>query len=82
MSLNDRRTLRGLEPGREDIILAGAVVAQELMVRYGYVSMLVSDWGLREGIVLDLYGKWATSVITRRTATFLKTATRLRNGVQ
>jgi exopolyphosphatase/guanosine-5'-triphosphate,3'-diphosphate pyrophosphatase len=55
MSLNDRRILRGLEPGREDIILAGAVVAQEIMARYRYVSMLVSDWGLREGIVLDLY---------------------------
>jgi exopolyphosphatase/guanosine-5'-triphosphate,3'-diphosphate pyrophosphatase len=57
MSLNDRRILRGLEPGREDIILAGAVVAQEIMARYRYVSMLVSDWGLREGIVLDLYEK-------------------------
>lgn len=57
MSLNDRRTLRGVEPGREDIILAGAVVAQEIMERYGYASMLVSDWGLREGIVLDLYEK-------------------------
>ncbi len=53
--LDERRAIRGLEQGREDIIFAGAVVAQEIMARYGYRSMLVSDWGLREGIVLDLY---------------------------
>ena len=56
-SLKKRRTIPGLEPGREDIILAGAVIAQEIMRRFGYTSMLVSDWGLREGIVLDLYEK-------------------------
>ncbi len=53
----ERRLMPGLEQGREDIVLAGAVVAQELMGRYGYGEMLVSDWGLREGIVLDLYRK-------------------------
>jgi exopolyphosphatase/guanosine-5'-triphosphate,3'-diphosphate pyrophosphatase len=52
-----RREMAGLERGREDIVLAGAVVAQEIMERYGYPEMLVSDWGLREGIVLDLYEK-------------------------
>jgi exopolyphosphatase/guanosine-5'-triphosphate,3'-diphosphate pyrophosphatase len=55
LTLGERRALRGLEPGREDIILAGAVVAQEIMVRFGYASVLVSDWGLREGILLDLF---------------------------
>jgi len=56
-SLEERRMIRGLEPGREDIILAGAVILQEIMRRFGYTSLLVSDWGLREGIVLDLYEK-------------------------
>jgi exopolyphosphatase/guanosine-5'-triphosphate,3'-diphosphate pyrophosphatase len=56
-SLAERRKIRGLEPGREDIILAGAVILQEIMHRFGYNSMLVSDWGLREGIVLDMYEK-------------------------
>ncbi len=55
LSLSARRTIPGLEPGREDIILAGAIVAQEIMHRFQYTSMLVSDRGLREGIVLDLY---------------------------
>jgi len=54
-TLKERSTIRGLEKGREDIILAGAVVAQEIMKLFGFSTMIVSDWGLREGIVLDLY---------------------------
>jgi exopolyphosphatase/guanosine-5'-triphosphate,3'-diphosphate pyrophosphatase len=56
-TLDARRTIAGLEAGREDIILAGAVVAQEIMERCEARQMLVSDWGLREGIVFDLYEK-------------------------
>ncbi len=55
MPLKQRRTLAGLESGREDIILAGAIVCQEIMELCGKQDLLVSDWGLREGIVLDLY---------------------------
>jgi exopolyphosphatase/guanosine-5'-triphosphate,3'-diphosphate pyrophosphatase len=54
-TLKERRSLPGLEAGREDIILAGAMVTGEIMERFGFSTMLVSDWGLREGIVLDLY---------------------------
>jgi exopolyphosphatase/guanosine-5'-triphosphate,3'-diphosphate pyrophosphatase len=56
-TLDDRRKITGLEHGREDIILAGAIIAQEIMDRSGMREMLVSDWGLREGIVFDLYEK-------------------------
>jgi len=56
-SLHERRALAGLEPGREDIILPGAIIAQTIMKRYAYQEMLVSDWGLREGIVVDLMVK-------------------------
>jgi exopolyphosphatase/guanosine-5'-triphosphate,3'-diphosphate pyrophosphatase len=56
-TIEDRKGIRGVEKGREDIILAGAVIAQEIMERSGHVSLLVSDGGLREGIVLDLYEK-------------------------
>jgi exopolyphosphatase/guanosine-5'-triphosphate,3'-diphosphate pyrophosphatase len=52
-----RSGIAGLERGREDIILAGAVIAQEIMERSGATEMLVSDWGLREGIVFDLQEK-------------------------
>lgn len=56
-TIRDRKKIRGLEEGREDIILAGAVIAQEIMIWSGHVSMIVSDGGLREGIIVDLYEK-------------------------
>jgi exopolyphosphatase / guanosine-5'-triphosphate,3'-diphosphate pyrophosphatase len=57
MTLDERSSIRGLEAGREDIILAGAIVTKEIMKYFGYSSLIVTDWGLREGIVLDLYEK-------------------------
>jgi exopolyphosphatase/guanosine-5'-triphosphate,3'-diphosphate pyrophosphatase len=56
-TLSERIDMAGLDHGREDIILAGAMIVQEIMERYGYGNILVSDWGLREGIVMDLYEK-------------------------
>ena len=55
--LAERSVIPGLEPGREDIILAGAIVAEESMMYFGYERMIVSDWGLREGILFDLYDR-------------------------
>jgi exopolyphosphatase/guanosine-5'-triphosphate,3'-diphosphate pyrophosphatase len=57
LTLEERRSVRGLERGREDIILAGAVITRELMDRFGCATLTVSDGGLREGIVLDLYDR-------------------------
>lgn len=54
-ALKRRREIPGLEPGREDIILAGAIITQEIMKRFGFTELRVSDWGLREGILFDLY---------------------------
>ena len=54
-TLVQRRRIPGLEPGREDIILAGAMIAQEIMARCSARELLVSDWGLREGIVFELF---------------------------
>jgi exopolyphosphatase / guanosine-5'-triphosphate,3'-diphosphate pyrophosphatase len=54
-TLSDRKRIPGLEAGREDIILAGAIIAQEVMRRTAKHGMLVSDWGLREGILFDRF---------------------------
>lgn len=53
-SCAQRRGMAGLEPGREDVILAGALILRQIMETLGFTSCLVSDLGLREGIVLDL----------------------------
>ncbi len=52
-----RRELTGLEPGREDIILAGTLILTEAMERFGFADCLVSDYGLREGVLIDRWQK-------------------------
>lgn len=53
----ERRALPGLEPGREDLILAGTGILLETMERFGFAECLVSDYGLREGVLLDRWQK-------------------------
>ena len=50
----DRVGLPGLEKGREEVIAAGAIIIWTIMETLGTSSVLVSDLGLREGVLLDL----------------------------
>jgi exopolyphosphatase/guanosine-5'-triphosphate,3'-diphosphate pyrophosphatase len=54
LPLARRRAVPGLEPGRADIILAGATVCTAAMECFGFRDLRVSEGGLREGIVLHL----------------------------
>jgi exopolyphosphatase / guanosine-5'-triphosphate,3'-diphosphate pyrophosphatase len=47
-----RRRLRGLKPERADVILAGAIVIEELMRLGGYLTMIVCTHGVRDGLLL------------------------------
>jgi len=67
-TLLERAKLPGLEQGRADIVLAGAIIVQEILQRYGFFRMLVSDWGLREGIVFDLHDRIDGARISGRDA--------------
>jgi len=49
-----RRGMPGLELGREDVIVAGVLILRTVMETLGYQECLVSDLGLREGILIDL----------------------------
>jgi len=49
-----RRGMPGLEVGREDVIFAGVLILRTVMETLGYRDCLVSDLGLREGILIDL----------------------------
>ena len=53
----ERRALIGLEPGRVDLILGGALILLAVMERFGFAECLVSDYGLREGILIDRWQK-------------------------
>jgi exopolyphosphatase/guanosine-5'-triphosphate,3'-diphosphate pyrophosphatase len=50
----DRVGLPGLEKGREEVIAAGAIIIRTIMETLGMSSLLVSDLGLREGVLIDL----------------------------
>jgi exopolyphosphatase / guanosine-5'-triphosphate,3'-diphosphate pyrophosphatase len=52
VNLDDRRQLPGLKPSRADIIVAGAVVLDELLRLGGYQSLLVAEHGVRHGVLL------------------------------
>jgi exopolyphosphatase/guanosine-5'-triphosphate,3'-diphosphate pyrophosphatase len=48
-----RRRMRGLKAERADIILAGAILIEEVMVFGGYLTLVVCTRGVRDGILLD-----------------------------
>ena len=50
----ERIGLPGLEKNREEVIAAGAIIIQTIMETLGQDKCLVSDLGLREGVVIDL----------------------------
>jgi len=50
-----RGKLPGLDPGRADIILAGALILEQVVAEFGIDSMTFSDYALREGVLLDAW---------------------------
>ncbi len=50
----DRVGLPGLEKNREEVIAAGAIIIRTIMETLGQQGVLVSDLGLREGVLLHL----------------------------
>ncbi|MBZ0160844.1 Ppx/GppA phosphatase family protein [Candidatus Methylomirabilis sp.] len=57
--LAERSKIPPLEPGRADLIVAGTTLVVTVMGVLGYDELMVSDSGLREGILLDLLGQQA-----------------------
>lgn len=52
-SAQQRLAMPGLEPGREYVIVAGIVILRRIMETFGFDTCLVSDYGLREGVLVD-----------------------------
>ncbi len=52
LSPRQRLDLPGLEPGREDLIIAGTLIVLMTMQRFGFNRLKVSDYSLLEGLVV------------------------------
>ena len=50
-----RAELTGLDPNRADIILAGALILEQVMAELRVDELVVSDNALREGVLLDAW---------------------------
>jgi exopolyphosphatase / guanosine-5'-triphosphate,3'-diphosphate pyrophosphatase len=51
-----RRQVRGLQPKRADVILAGACIVRTVLEELGQSSLTVSDRGLRHGVLTERFG--------------------------
>ncbi len=55
-----RLDLPGMEKGREDLIVAGILMLLQFMDYWVYKELQVSDWGLLEGVAIDLANRATT----------------------
>lgn len=54
---SERRKMDGLEPRRVDLIVAGSMFLATAMEVCEFDEMTISEWSLREGILLDVIGR-------------------------
>ncbi len=52
-TLEERKGLPGLQPGRADVIIAGTLILLETMHYFGFDELLVSDRGTRYGLLYE-----------------------------
>lgn len=52
----ERRRIVGLQPKRAEVILAGACIVTAIMDKLGGSTLVVSDRGLRHGLLIDRFG--------------------------
>ena len=52
--IEDLLQIKGLDPARADIILYGAIILREVFKELAIKEMIVSEYALREGIILDM----------------------------
>lgn len=56
-TVEERRRLPGVDQSRADILLAGGLILEQTMKELDIHEMVVSDYALREGVLLDALGR-------------------------
>ncbi|OIO55990.1 MAG: exopolyphosphatase [Alphaproteobacteria bacterium CG_4_10_14_0_2_um_filter_63_37] len=54
LNRGQRGALAGMDPGREDLLVAGLILLHTLALRFAAPTVTIADGGLREGVLLDL----------------------------
>jgi exopolyphosphatase/guanosine-5'-triphosphate,3'-diphosphate pyrophosphatase len=54
-TVKERSKIPGLDPRRADIILAGALILEQVVHEVGAAELVFSDYALREGVLLDTW---------------------------
>jgi exopolyphosphatase / guanosine-5'-triphosphate,3'-diphosphate pyrophosphatase len=55
-SADERREIVGLQPKRAEVMLAGACIVRTVLEKLGRDSLVVSDRGLRHGLIVERFG--------------------------
>lgn len=53
LNLKERLLVKGVEKGREDLIIAGLIIIASVMDKFGFNRLKVSDFGLLEGLAIS-----------------------------
>jgi exopolyphosphatase/guanosine-5'-triphosphate,3'-diphosphate pyrophosphatase len=56
LDADGRRAIVGLQPKRAEVILAGACIVRTIMETLGQETLVVSDRGLRHGVLAERFG--------------------------
>jgi exopolyphosphatase/guanosine-5'-triphosphate,3'-diphosphate pyrophosphatase len=51
----ERQTIIGLQPGRAEVILAGACIVKTVLEKFRMDALTVSDRSLRHGLLIDRF---------------------------
>ncbi|MEW6587026.1 MAG: hypothetical protein AB1442_15635, partial [Nitrospirota bacterium] len=57
LPLAERKKVRGLEPDRADLIIPGLQFTISIMRTFGFQELVVSEYGILEGVLLEIHGK-------------------------
>lgn len=54
-TIHERQQIKGIQPKRADVILAGAGILFSIMIRFGVKEVVISDQGIRHGLMYDKF---------------------------